>query len=223
MKVTVTADATDLKLYIDDIEKDSVALAGASASDNGTGWRLLMQGVPYADYYTHTVNATLQATYLPTVMLTGNTLVDETNAFDGEIAWGSNTDGFSVIYGAMTSSEMTYGSSEGAYELPSGTLPDTWFAAGENIPDLPFYDSFSGVASDIGMPVQTIYFWAVIGLAFSVALFLIIFTKSALFGVLGMIIVLFVGSSQTIVPMWIPFVVLIVDVLIMYLYRQVSY
>jgi hypothetical protein len=38
-----------------------------------------------------------------------------------------------------------------------------------------------------------------------------------------MSIVFFIGSSMTIIPMWIPFVILITDFGIMYLVKQVSY
>jgi len=44
-----------------------------------------------------------------------------------------------------------------------------------------------------------------------------------LFGVLGFNVVLIVGSSMTIVPMWIVFAIFIVQIGILYLYKQVSY
>ena len=142
---------------------------------------------------------------------------------DGTITWGVNSD-LTVVYGAMVSYDNMEASSEvGQYEIPSASLPSTWFASGENMANLPFYDMILDVSNQIGIPVQTIYFWWIIGLAFGVALFLIMFTRSALFGVIGLTIVLFVGSSMTIVPMWIPFCVLILDLIIMFLYRQVSY
>ena len=140
------------------------------------------------------------------------------------VTWGANTNA-TVTYGEMESYESTTasGTAEAGFEMPSSPLPSTWFASGENVANLPLYDVLNGVANDMGMPVQMIYFWVIIGVAFGVALLLMIFTRSALFGVMGMTIVLFVGSSMTIIPMWMPVVILVVDIGIMYLYRQVSY
>ncbi len=143
---------------------------------------------------------------------------------NGVLVWGYNSY-ITIAYGEMESYESTTATATAGagFTMPTSLLPDNWFAAGENVANLPFYDSFISVSTQIGMPVQTMYFWGIIGLAFGVALFLIIFTRSALFGVLGMVIVLFFGSSMTIIPMWIPFIVLVLDIGIMFLYRQVSY
>ena len=176
------------------------------------------------DYYTYEVAAALQLTYLPDNMLAGAIVEDETNAFDGTIAWGCNQD-LTIVYGEMETFEDTDAVASGleGFEMATSPLPENWFAYGSGASRLPFYESFNDVATNMGMPVQTVYFWLIIGLAFGVALFIIVFTRSALFGVLGMAMVLFIGSSMTIIPMWIPFVILVVDFGIMYLYRQVSY
>jgi hypothetical protein len=76
---------------------------------------------------------------------------------------------------------------------------------------------------DLQEGVQTIYFIIIIGMAMAAFLGLVLYTRSALLGLLAMLIILFVGSSATIIPMWIPFVVLLIDIGIMFLYRQVAY
>jgi len=158
-------------------------------------------------------------------MINSPTLPDRADGDDdGTIHWGFNT-GITIVLGEMESSEGTsasVGEAEG-FDVPVSPLPETWFAAGENLANLPFYDNFSSVATDIGMPIHTIYFLLIIGLAFSLALFVIMFTRSALLGAVVLVIVLFIGSSQTIIPMWIPFAILIVEVGILFLYRHVSY
>ena len=142
----------------------------------------------------------------------------------GIVTWGTNTN-TTVTYGEMVSFESTTASAtaEEGFEMPTSPLPSTWFASGENVANLPLYDVLNSIALDMGMQVQMLYFWWIIGLAFGVALLLMIFTRSALFGVMGMTIVLFIGSSMTIIPMWMPVIILVVDIGIMYLYRQVSY
>lgn len=58
--VKTTADATDLKIYVDGVEKNSVALAGASVPDNANNWIVGQSNVmPYINYYKHTVSGTL--------------------------------------------------------------------------------------------------------------------------------------------------------------------
>ena len=178
-----------------------------------------------------TTSLTLSAVYAgaggAAAAYTMSTLIpnrDLAGASFARLIWGANTNA-TVTYGVMVSSDSTTASgiAEAGFEMPTSPLPTTWFASGENVANLPLYDALNGVAIELGMPVQMLYFWYIIGIAFGVALVLMIFTRSALFGVMGMTIVLFIGSSMTIIPMWMPVVILIVDIGIMYLYRQVSY
>jgi len=87
----------------------------------------------------------------------------------------------------------------------------------------PYYSLFYDIAAQAGIPVQTLYFIIVMPLAFLGALLCIVYTKSALLGVLVLTIVMFLASAATIVPMWIPFSILVLDFGIMYLYRQITY
>src|SRR5690554_2633164 len=57
----VTAEGTNMKLYVDGGEKDSVALAGASVPDNANPIVFAANGtMPYVDYLKVTVNDTLE-------------------------------------------------------------------------------------------------------------------------------------------------------------------
>lgn len=234
--VTAEADAVNLTLSVTDYDSvhlgnspQSTALLGDTVPDNANDWVLDETNVmPYMEYYKHTTavgGVSLKAHYEPDTMLVGTLLVDEAGGDeDGTIVWGTNTS-VTIVYREMLSYEGAEVTSAEVdeYEMPTASLPTTWFARGENVANLPFYDSFLASSAQTGIPVVTMYFWWIIGLAFGVALFLMMFTRSALLGVIGLTVVLFIGSSMTIVPMWIPFVVLIIDILIMYLYRQVSY
>ncbi|MEN8615415.1 hypothetical protein ABFB09_09145 [Dehalogenimonas sp. THU2] len=56
----VTADTTNLKLYVDGVEEDSTALAGASVPDNANDWVMFANNVmPYVYYVKITVGGTL--------------------------------------------------------------------------------------------------------------------------------------------------------------------
>jgi len=59
--IKVTADGTNMKIYVDDIEKDSAALGGASTSDNDSNWAFLENNVvPYMDYHKIWVSGALK-------------------------------------------------------------------------------------------------------------------------------------------------------------------
>jgi hypothetical protein len=228
-KVKAYADSANLTLEIDDVVEDTIALGGSSVPDNASDWVLMSNATPYMNYYSHSVGGTEVARYEPTVMLTGVTLVDGIGDNDGTITWGSNSN-LSISYGAMVSSGSTEvdTSATSGFEMQQSFMPATWFAMGENIEDLPFYDMVYDSVNTMDFPnvtegIQTIYFIVIIGISFAVMLGMVMFTRSALIGFLGMIIVLFVGSSMTIIPMWIPFAILLVGFGIMYLYRQVAY
>lgn len=142
---------------------------------------------------------------------------------DAFITWGTNTN-ITITYGIMSGSGSSAATSAetGGFTMPTSGLPATWFAEGGNMANLPFYDSFLDVSNQTGQPVQTIYFLAIIGFAFGVWFVIGVNTRSALLAILGLNIVLFVGSSMTIIPMWLPFVLLVVQIGILYLYRQVA-
>jgi hypothetical protein len=194
--------------------------------------------MPVGDTYYYTVASvtdadtlTMDRVYTPATnpLVTYNIFAarvqDEDNyLYYGTITWGTNTS-VALNYGEITSYSSTDAvpGSTGGYTWDTSSMPSTWFGNGSNVANLPFYDSFVEVAGQTGQPVTVIYFLAIIGLAFAIFLALVLFTRSALLGVIGFNIVLFVGASMTVVPFWIPFVCMIVMFGIMYLYRQVSY
>lgn len=162
--------------------------------------------------------------YEPMIMSSGSTLPDRINTQNGTINWGSNS-GVALTYGEMSSYESYEASSNASsgFGMTSAPMPATWFAAGENLSSLPFYESFSQVAAQTGQPVQVFYFWAVIGVAFGAFIAIVGSTRSALMAYIAMVAVFAIGSSMTIIPAWIVFVLIVIGAAIMYLYKQVSY
>ena len=72
--IKTTADATNLKIYIDTVEEDSIALSGASVPDNANNWLLVQNNViPYMDFYKHTVGGVLITSYQPAAIIGGQT------------------------------------------------------------------------------------------------------------------------------------------------------
>lgn len=59
--VKTSADGTDLKLYIDNVEVDSVALGGVTVPNNANNWSFLLNGaMPYMEYHRITVGGNLK-------------------------------------------------------------------------------------------------------------------------------------------------------------------
>jgi hypothetical protein len=100
--LTVGIVGTDMKIYIDAVEKDSAALGGLSVNDNANSWYLYPD--PYWSYYTHTVNSVLIGHYEPNDIIAGTVLPDrEGVAENGVITWGSNPAGVTITLGNMES------------------------------------------------------------------------------------------------------------------------
>jgi hypothetical protein len=226
----------------------NVSLTNGDATITGTGttWTSSMAGGIFystggaTDNATYEISSITDTTHLElTSVYGGTTNSSQTYAMyaripdeeatggdnSGAVFWGTNSNVI-ISYGEMVSYASTSASTNETmigFNSPDSPLPSTWFAGGENIENLPFYDSFISVSVSTGQPIQTIYFLSIIGFAFGAFLLLTMFTRSALLGAIGFNVVLFIGSSMTIIPMWIPFVTLIVMLGIMYLYRQVAY
>ncbi len=68
--IRTTADTTDLKIYVDAVEEDTIALGGASVPDNANDWFINQEDVlPYKDYYKHTVGGALVTRYEPNAII----------------------------------------------------------------------------------------------------------------------------------------------------------
>lgn len=98
--VVLANTSNNLTLTIDGALQDSVF--GASVNNSASNW-LWLEGVPYADNITYSVNGTQQLYYAPAVMISGAVLpdrsADATNN-DGTITWGANS-GLTVTYGSV--------------------------------------------------------------------------------------------------------------------------
>lgn len=210
----------------DGIHSNRIATGSANVTDNGNNWLFMQNDVmPYSDNISLSVNGTRQLYLAPLVMLTGATIPDRSgDVQNGTITWGSNAN-ITLSYGGMESYESYTASANitGGFDMPTATMPSTWFAAGENVTALPFYDSFSNVSAQTGQPVQTLYALGIIGVAFGAFVGVVVFTRSALMAYIAMTAIFGVGASMTIIPAWIVFVMIIMGAGIMFLYKQVAY
>lgn len=192
---------------------------------------VLMDGntMAYASEISFTINGTETLLYQPNTIVVDTALPDRATtdgSQDGTITWGSNSD-VTITYGLMEGGSgaptaFTPSISEG-FDPGEAAMPDAWFGTCSNASNLPFYESFYEVSTQTGQSVCDIYFLIMVGVAFGVFLLLTMTTRSALIGTTGFNIVLFAASSTGMVPMWIPFATTVVQVGVMFLYKQVAY
>ena len=223
--IVVTLTGGNLSLTIDG--GAPVTIASGNVTDNSNSWIWGQNNVmPYVDSISIAVNGTETLLYQPNAMISGTTLPDRATgdgSQDGVITWGTNS-GISITYGEMTSYASTVASSSdtGGWTMPDSEMPTSWYA-NSSLTGLPFYDTFLEVATSTGQPIATLYFLAMLGFAFGVFMLIVLFTRSVLLATVAFNIALFIGSSMSIVPGWLPFSILIVQIGIMYLYKQVAY
>ena len=222
--IKTTADGTDLKIFVDDVEKDSVALAGASVPDTAYSWYLGQNNVmPYMEYCKHTVSGALVVWYQPTTMISGTTLPDrEGTAQNGTITWGSNSD-LTVTIGSTTSLASTTSSTGAgavADTVSPATMPEDWYGEGATMGNLPFYEQFSSAAVGMGMPTQSLYLMIMLGTASAVGLGVVLFTGSVLMAMIAAGFVISAGVGTSVLGWWMLFIFVVMAVGIMYLTRQ---
>lgn len=98
--ITISGTGGGGNLVLDiDGSNNNVAI-GAGVTNTTNNWRFMSRSITYLDDYYHTSSGALQITYLPTSMITSNTIIDETNAFDGTIMWGDNPSGIEITLGS---------------------------------------------------------------------------------------------------------------------------
>lgn len=222
--VKVTADGTDINLYIDGVLEDTAALGGTSVPDNANNWILFGgNSMTYVNYYKQTVGGTLIAHYQPASMITSTTVPDlEGAAQDGTITWGTNSNLTITMMGITPYVEYVSESSaeEVADTVKPATMPDTWYSDITDIADLPFYKTFNEKATEMGMPTQTLYVMMMLGTAVAVGLGVLVFTGSALVAVLTCGVTIAAGVNTGILSGWMMLIFFIFGIGILYLSRQ---
>jgi hypothetical protein len=196
-EVAIWANTTSFGIDIDGSTEDSVALGGASVTNNANNWTISM---PYFNYYKHTVSGTLIAWYQPITLISGTTLPDrEGAAQNGVITWGSNPAGISVSVGALlpisSSAAVTPGTTPDAgVSLVPTTGNTSALVTGIEGENLPFYGLFKGLFAsyhDMGGPdIQMPYFWKIVAMiaGWGLGTVVLIITRHVVFGFLGYII-----------------------------------
>lgn len=176
----------------------------------------------YFNYIKILVGGVEKVWYQPNSIIIGTSLPDRDGTKNGDITYGSNQN-ITLHAGTMVSSNSTSSTGSNAtvgFTMPTVSLPNNWFGGGSTV-TLPFYDEFSAVSSSSGVSTQMIYFIIAIAFAFLAMLLVMRFTRSNLLGIIVFNSILFMGTSNNVVPMWVAFSSTLVQFGILYLSRQV--
>lgn len=221
--ILVSADTTNLYLYVDSSLEDSTALGG-SVTNNAESW-VLAESVEGFKSYSHTTSGTLRLEYEPTSLISGTTLPDASgNGLTGTITWGSN-DSIDLTLGAFTSLEEFLASTGDEEVIPDifgiPSIPNTETPEEAELVDLPAYTIFRDTAASLGWSTVVLYGTAYFILSGAMLFAVMVATGSLLLGGLGAAVLLGVGSSSGVIDGWVPFAVAAVVILIAYLSRNI--
>jgi hypothetical protein len=104
--------------------------------------------------------------------------------------------------------------------MQEAQMPPSWFGTGSSITSLPFYDSFNDAATNMGMPVQTLYVMIMLGTASAIGLGVLVFTGSAMMAMGATAFTIGAGVSTTVLSGWMVFTFIVLAIGILYLARQ---
>lgn len=219
--VKTTADGTNLKIYIDDVEEDSIALGGASVPNNANDYTI-MSGytIPKLDFMTIDVGGVEQLYYQPNTSIIGTTVVDRTGSNNGTITWGANSN-LTITIGSIISYEST---TSDAGTVPPDMVygadqPGGWFGTGTGV-GLPFYDTFAEKSTEMGMPSQSLYVIMMLGVASAIGLGVLVFTGSSALAAAICGLAIAAGVNTGVLSTWMILVYAIFAIGILYLARQ---
>lgn len=164
--IEVTADGVNMKLYVDTVEEDSVALAGSSVPGNANDY--IVGGndsLPYINSLIIEVGAVQQLWYQP-VTIIANTAIDRSGIGNhGDITWGTNPAGIEITVSAAISATDYTAGTDGATIPDPLPIPSSFNQTATNttgITSLWLYDLVNRAADHLGFSAQTMY--VIIGL-----------------------------------------------------------
>jgi len=170
-----------------------------TVKNDATNFVWLSNITPYIGNIVYSVGGVEQLRYKPVAIISGTTLIDETNAYDGTITWGANSN-ITVTFSGITSyaTQVPVVSSSGnVVTLNDVNSPATWYGTTANLTNLPFYYSFNQAATNMGIPTQNLYLMMILGVASAIGLSIFLFTGSGLIGIIGAGFVIYVGTRKS--------------------------
>lgn len=229
-RVRTLSDGVDFQIYVDEVLGNSTATAAAI---NTAGSWLFMgnNSLCAAEYIKEDVPIGVQQLrYQPAALISGTTLIDEENGYDGNISWGTNPPCVDIVVGYIASNSfippVDVDNPQG-YKSPETDIAG-WFGICGNITGLPFYQTFHDAAEGnvttgvqgMGMPVCSLYLMMMLGTASAVGLGLLVFTGSTVLAIIGVAVVITAGANTGVLSIWMTFVFALTAIAVVYISRQ---
>lgn len=159
--VELYADGTDFKVDIDSVNKDTVALAGASVNNTAYDWYWGSDGAfGYLTSLKYDASGVQKLWYEPTGMYSTSLTDRSGNGNTGTVTWGANLAGITVTLQGLEQ-YTTYISPGGGTAVipemfPPASMPDMGGEAGTGA-GMPMYSSVHKAATALGMSTGTMY------------------------------------------------------------------
>ncbi len=231
MKVSVQADGTDLKIYIDDVEEDTIALAGASVTDTAFDWNL-MDGttVQQVEYLIIEVGGVQQLWYQPTSMYATSNVPDRSgNGNSGVVVWGTNYPGIELTLGGVYSmtAYVPEGSEGGVTEVfpPPDDLA-MHEGSGATGTGLPLEGLYTRMSTSLGWTLPVSYAVTILIFAVAVGFAAFVASGSALGFAIGFGATAGAGGAMrdatgaTVFPWWIVIIIVAIIGMAWYSWRR---
>jgi len=218
--LTVKSNAVDFRLYVDGTLMASTPTS--SVGNNTNPWYFMGNNSLVAmDYFKLAVATNEKLWYQPTALVTGTTVVDRDGTGNGTINWGTNPSCITITVGSILSNSIP---PAGGGNGTMWTAPDIdvsgWFGGCASVASQPFYASFLSAATDMGMPVCSLYLMVMLGCAAAIGLGTLVFTGSIMISVISTSVAMLAAANTTVVPVYLLFVFALMAISIVYLSRQ---
>jgi len=216
----VDSNAVDFRLYVDGTLMASTPTS--SVGNNTNPWYFMGNNSLVAmDYFKLAVATIEKLWYQPTAYVSGTNVVDRDGTGNGTINWGTNPSCITIRVGSILSNSIP---PEGGGDGTMWTAPDIdvsgWFGGCASVASQPFYASFLSAATDMGMPVCSLYLMVMLGCAAAIGLGTLVFTGSIMISVISTSVAMLAAANTTVVPVYLLFVFALMAVSIVYLSRQ---
>jgi hypothetical protein len=217
----IDSNAVDFRLYVDGTLMASTPTS--SVGNNTNPWYFMGNNSLVAmDYFKLAVATVEKLWYQPTAYVSGTNVVDRDNTGNGTINWGTNPACITIRVGSILSNSIPPAGGGGNGTM--WTAPDIdvsgWFGGCANVADQPFYASFLSAATDMGMPVCSLYLALMLGTCVAIGLGTLVFTGSIMISVISTSVSILAAANTTVVPVYILFVFALMAISIVYLSRQ---
>ena len=219
--LTVDSNAVDFRLYVDGTLMASTPTS--SVGNNTNPWYFMGNNSLVAmDYFKLSVATIEKLWYQPTAYVSGTNVVDRDGTGNGTINWGTNPSCITIRVGSILSNSIPpEGGGDGTmWTVPPGASLTGWFGGCANVANQPFYATFLSAATEMGMPVCSLYIMMMLSVCAAVGLGTLVFTGSIMISVVSTAVCMLAAANTTVVPVWMMFTFVVIAISIVYLSRQ---